>query len=124
MFLSILSFNVLCTSSIYLIPSPLTLHRTTNSSDDAREVEGRDQKGGPLPQSFLAWLIEKFRRYIYPEAKVVEAGAYEKDQREKPLPSSPSRRPPPTLAPQATTQSSQWPPQPPQRPRKFVFKSE
>ena len=91
-------------------------------SDDARE--GRDQKGGPLPQSFLAWLIEKFRRYIYPEAKVVEAGAYEKDQREKPLPSSPSRRPPPTLAPQATTQSSQWPPQPPQRPQKFVFKSE
>ena len=107
---------------IYLIPSPLTLHRTTNSSDDAREVEGRDQKGGP-PQSFLPWLIEKFRRYIYPEAKVVEAGAYQKDQREKPFPSSPSRRPPP-LAPQATTQSSQWPPQPPQRPRKFVFKSE
>ena len=50
------------------------------SSDDALEVEGRvDQKGGPLPQSFLPWLIEKFRRYIYPEAKVVEAGAYEKD---------------------------------------------
>ena len=102
------------------------MHRTTNSSsDDAREVEeGRDQKGGP-PQSFLPWLIEKFRRYIYPEAKVVEAGAYEKDQREKPLPSSPSRRPPPPpLAPQATTRSSQWPPQPPQRPQKFVFKSE
>ena len=114
-----LTFNVLCTNSIYLIPSPLALHRTTNSSDDGGvEV---DQKGGP-PQSFLPWLIEKFRRYIYPEAKVVEAGAYEKDQREKPLPSSPSRRPP--LAPQATTQSSQWPPQPPQRPRKFVFKSE
>ena len=42
-------------------------------------------------RSFLPWLIEKFRRYIYPEAKVVEAGAFEKDQREKPLPSSPSR---------------------------------